>query len=87
MKFLRLAAALTILAVQAISVTYASADNSCLSDPGPKYKPIPGLENPGFPICYMQPNDKNKTAYQALQSRHILEVYSQFLSPLICLTR
>ena len=82
MKFLRLAAALTILlAAQAISLTHASAE-ACLKDPGPNYKPIPGLDNPGFPTCYLQPNDKNKTAYQALQSRHILEVYSQFLSPL-----
>jgi hypothetical protein len=30
----------------------------------------------------LQPNDTNKAAYTALQSRHILEVYAQFLSPL-----
>ncbi len=83
MKFLRLAAALTILlGFQAISLTHASADTCCLRIRDRNTYRLPAWNNPGFPICYMQPNDKNKTAYQALQSRHILEVYSQFLSPL-----
>ncbi len=82
MRFLRLAAALTILlGFQTVSLTHARAD-TCVLDPGPKYVPIAGLNNPGFPICYVQPNDTNKAAYTALQSRHILEVYSQFLAPL-----
>ncbi len=82
MNFLRLAAALAIiLTAYTVSLTRALADD-CLQDPGPKYKPIPGLKNDGFPTCYFQPNDSNKAAYHALQSRHILEVYSQFLAPL-----
>ena len=82
MNVLKLAAALTILlAVQAVSLAPARADD-CLPDPGPKYQPIQGLDGSGYPICYFQPNDTNKSAYTALQSRHILEVYAQFLSPL-----
>jgi hypothetical protein len=82
MKFLRLAAALTILlGFRTVSLTHARAD-TCVQDPGAKYVPIADLNNPGFPICYVQPNDTNKAAYTALQSRHILEVYSQFLAPL-----
>lgn len=77
-----LAAALTlVLAVQTVLPTRAMADD-CLPDPGPKYRPIPGLDNSGFPVCHLAPNDANKAAYTALQSRHILEAYSQFLSPL-----
>ena len=82
MNVLRLAAALTImLVVQSGSLTRALADD-CVADPGPKYQPIAGLPDDSFPVCYLAPNDANKAAYTALQSRHILEVYSQFLSPL-----
>ena len=82
MSFVRIAAAVTIvLALQSVSFNRALADD-CLPDPGPKYQPIPGLTNGGYPVCYLQPNDTNKSAYTALQSRHILEVYAQFLSPL-----
>jgi len=82
MNVLKLAAALTImLAVQSVAATRASADD-CLADPGPKYQPIAGLNNDGFPVCYLPPNDANKSAYAAIRSRHMLEVYSQFLSPL-----
>ena len=82
MNWLKLAAALTImLIVQGASLTRALADD-CVPDPGPKYQPIAGLKNDGFPVCYFAPNDANKGAYTALQSRHILEAYSQFLSPL-----
>jgi len=78
----RLAAALALgLAIQTALPARAMADD-CLADPGPKYRPIPGLDNSGFPVCYLAPNDANKAAYTALQSRHILEAYSQFLSPL-----
>jgi hypothetical protein len=83
MNVLRLAAALTVLlALQSVSLMRALADDDCLPDPGPKYQPIQGLNNNGYPICYLPPNDTNKAAYTALQSRHILEVYGQFLSPL-----
>src|ERR1700688_1807350 len=82
MNVLRLAAALTIvLVVQSMALTRALADD-CVADPGPKYQPISGLPNDSFPVCYLPPSDANKAAYTALQSRHILEVYSQFLSPL-----
>jgi len=82
MILFRIAAALAImLAVQTASLTRALADD-CVADPGPKYQPVAGLQNDGFPFCYMAPNDTNKAAYAALQGRHILEAYSQFLAPL-----
>jgi Putative metallopeptidase len=82
MNWRKLAAALTImLALQAASSRLALADD-CIPDPGPKYQPIAGLKSDNFPVCYFAPNDANKAAYAALQSRHILEAYSQFLSPL-----
>lgn len=82
MNLIKLAAALTLtLIIQSASLTHALADD-CLPDPGPKYQAIQGLNNAGYPTCYLPPNDTNKAAYVALQSRHILEVYSQFLSPL-----
>jgi hypothetical protein len=52
MNVLRLAAALTaLLAFQSASLTRALADDDCLPDPGPKYQPIQGLNNNGYPIC------------------------------------
>lgn len=82
MAVFRFAVVLAIaLAAQAASSPRALADD-CLQDPGPKYQPVPGLNNSGFPFCYLAPSDANKAAYAALQKRHILEAYSQFLSPL-----
>jgi hypothetical protein len=82
MTVLRIAAlATTLLVIQGVAPTRALADE-CVADPGPKYQPIAGLKSDGFPVCYLAPNDANKDAYTALQSRHILEAYSQFLSPL-----
>jgi Putative metallopeptidase len=82
MNLFRLTAALTlVLGILAATATRALADD-CLADPGPKYRLVPGLESSGFPVCYLAPNDANKAAYTALQARHILEAYSQFLSPL-----
>ena len=81
MNRLKLAVALTVLlAVQSLSPTPAAA--TCLPDPGPKYQPFPGLNSANYPVCYQPPNDANRAAYLALQKRHVLERYSQFLSPL-----
>jgi hypothetical protein len=82
MKLVRLVAiAAVLLAINGVSLTHALAAE-CVPDPGPKYQPIAGLDSDDFPVCYFAPNDANKAAYTALQSRHILEAYSQFLSPL-----
>jgi len=60
----------------------AASAQTCLTDPGPKYRPISDLDNGGYPICYQEPIETNKAAYVALQGRHLLETYSQFLAPL-----
>lgn len=77
---LLLAAALAL--VQSIFCPGGASAQTCLPDPGPKYQPIPGLDSSAYPVCYQPPNDANKASYTALQARHLLETYSQFLSPL-----
>lgn len=81
MSWLKLAVTLTVL-LAVRSLALAPAAVARLPDPGPKYKPIAGNNSDIYPVCYQPPNDANKTAYLALQKRHVLERYSQFLSPL-----
>jgi hypothetical protein len=78
----RFAAALAVALIACLMPLAPASAQACLPDPGPHYQPIQGLDSGAYPICYQQPVDANKAAYAALQGRHILETYSQFLAPL-----
>ena len=77
-----LAAALLVTTFPVRAAQPAPADDGCSANPVP-YVPVSGLPSGGFPVCYEKPADpKYKQAFDDLQSRHMLERYAQFLSPL-----